>query len=54
MPKKPYKKEHLLWRRNRHKLWHRKTNPMLKGRTVSVEEKNKPVLDRIAAKIGVK
>lgn len=53
MARKPDKRTLVRWMRALAKVQNRKLNPPVRGRKQTLEERNKPVLDKLAKAIGI-
>ena len=53
MATKPHKRQMGLWRRRINKVKKRKLNPPVRGRKVTLQELNRPVIESILSKISV-
>ena len=51
MGAKPTTREFKIWRKSIAKVKKRKFNPPVTGRVISPEERNRPLLDRLAAEL---
>ncbi len=53
MARKPDKRTFVRWMRALAKVRNRKFNPPVRGRKQTLEERNKPVLDKLAKALGI-
>ncbi|MCS7085099.1 MAG: hypothetical protein RMM53_07565 [Bacteroidia bacterium] len=54
MARKPDKRKMVRWMRAIAKVRNRKNNPPVRGRKITLQERNKPVLDKLAKALGIK